>query len=164
MILFQVLFYVLAALTLAGGVGVVAAGNVVHSGLFLILSLAAVAGIYLVMFSDFLALVQVLLYSGAVIILILFAMMLTRVREVSLTLDNPQRPWAAVASVIVFAILAAGMLATPWGAAEPPNYISFVDIGTSLFTQWAVPFEVASLVLLIALMGAIIIARSEEHE
>lgn len=163
---FQLLFYILAAASIIGGFGVVWSRNVVHSALFLILSLLAVAGLYLVLFADFLFLVQVLIYGGAVTILILFAMMLTRVRDYPATLDNPQKPWAIGASVLFLAIMAFSIYQTPWANPEPANLerVAFAKIGDSLFTQWAVPFEVASLVLLVALMGAIIIARGDDRE
>ena len=73
-----ILFIVLAVLTLGGGLGVVATRNVVHAALALLLSLLAVAGIYLILFAEFLAIVQVLIYGGAITIVLLFAIMLTR--------------------------------------------------------------------------------------
>ncbi|MCI0884477.1 MAG: NADH-quinone oxidoreductase subunit J, partial [Chloroflexi bacterium] len=76
------LFYVIAAITVAGALGVVTARNVIHSALFLILALLGVAAVYVLLASEFLAIVQVLVYGGAVTILILFAMMLTRVRDI----------------------------------------------------------------------------------
>ncbi|MCX6021040.1 MAG: NADH-quinone oxidoreductase subunit J [Chloroflexi bacterium] len=164
MTLFQVIFYVMGALALAGGVGVVAARSVVHAALFLILSLAAVAGVYLVLLADFVALVQILLYGGAVTILILFAMMLTNARETPPEPDGPHRFVAAGAATALFVILAAGVATTPWGAPPMPTHAAFVTVSTILFTQWAVPFEIASLVLLVALIGAVVIARQEEPE
>lgn len=163
---FQLLFYLFAVAALIGGVGVVWARNVVHSALFLILSLLAVAGLYLVLFADFLFLVQILIYGGAVTILILFAMMLTRVRDYPNTLDNPQKPWAIAASVFFLAVMVFTIYQTPWAnpGAENLERVPFGNIGISLFTQWVIPFEVASLVLLVALMGAIIIARGEDRE
>ena len=76
----EVIFYVIAVPTVVGAIGVVTARNVVHSALFLILSLLAVAGVFILLAAEFLAIVQVLIYGGAVTILVLFAMMLTPVR------------------------------------------------------------------------------------
>src|SRR5437870_11827075 len=93
----EVIFYVIAVPTVVGAIGVVTARNVVHSSLFLILSRLAVAGIFILLSAEFLAIVQVLMYGGAVPILVLFAMMLTRVRDMPASLDGPQRPSAALA-------------------------------------------------------------------
>ncbi len=94
----EVIFYFVAAVTVFGALGVVLARNVVHSALFLILALLAVAGVFILLSAEFLAIVQILIYGGAVTILILFAMMLTRVRDMPQALDGPQRPFAALAA------------------------------------------------------------------
>ena len=163
----EVLFGLAAFLTLGGGLGMVATRNVVHAALFLLLSLIAVAGIYLLLFAEFLALVQVLIYGGAIIIVLLFAIMLTRSQEYPRISDNPQWPLAIIAGLAMFGVLAAAFLwkGTPdfvVRGGEPaivePEGPGLVKIGNALFTDWAVPFEVASLLLLVALIGAIIIA------
>jgi len=157
-------FYLVALAALVGGAGLAWSRNVVHAALFLILALLAVAGLYLLLLADFLALVQVLLYGGAVTILMLFAMMLTRVRDQPETLDNTQRAWAIPLAALIFLINVFVAYATPWRGLTTPqlSHIDFLAIGASLFTDWAVPFEIASLVLLVALMGAIIIARADD--
>lgn len=159
-------FYMVALLSLVGGAGLAWSRNVVHAALFLILALLAVAGLYLLLLADFLALVQVLLYGGAVTILMLFAMMLTRVRDAPDTLDNPQRAWAVPVAAVTFLVTVLAAYTTPWPALASPaaTHVDFMVIGASLFTDWAIPFEIASLVLLVALMGAIIIARADERE
>ncbi len=153
----EFLFGLATFLTLGGGLGMVATRNVVHAALFLLVSLGAVAGIYLLVFAEFLALVQVLIYGGAIIIVLLFAIMLTRSGEYPRISDNRQWPLAIVAAAAVFGVLAASFLwiGTPDAAADGPG---IRRIGSKLFTDWAVPFEVASLLLLVALIGAIIIA------
>ena len=153
------LFVVLAASTLLGGLGVVLTRNVVHAALFLMMSLVSVAGIYLILFTEFLALVQVLIYGGAIIIVLVFAIMLTRTSEYPHISDNRQWPLAAIAALALGAVLAAAFWTSPptGTAAQSP---AFSELANSLFTRWAIPFEVASLVLLVALIGAIIIART----
>ena len=152
------LFGLLSTLTLIGGLGVVTTRNVVHAALFLLLSLLSVAGVYLILLAEFLALVQVLIYGGAIIIVVLFAIMLTRSSEYPNISDNPQWPLALVAAIALAGVLAAAFwLGSPGGTkAQPPP---FAELGNSLFTRWAIPFEIASLVLLVALIGALIIAR-----
>ncbi len=161
------IFYFVAALTVLGALGVVLARNVVHSALFLIFALLAVAGVFILLSAEFLAIVQVLIYGGAVTILILFAMMLTRVRDMPQALDGPQRPFAALAAGAFLGISVLAAVATDWetvGATEEIHRITIEQIGDVLFRNWAVPFEVASLVLMVALIGAIILARGEEGE
>jgi len=153
------LVVLLSLLTLGGGLGVVMTRNVVHAALYLLLSLVAVAGVYLILLAEFLALVQVLIYGGAIIIVLLFAIMLTRTAEYPHISDNRQWPLAIVVSLGVLAVLAASFLARVVEGTRPQSP-AFSELSNSLFTKWAVPFEVASLVLLVALIGAIIIARA----
>ena len=158
-----VVFYLLSIVCLGGAIGVVVSRNVVYAALLLLVSLMAVAGLYLLLWAEFLALVQVLIYGGAIIIVVLFVIMLTRVQEFRSMRANPQWPLAIVTSLAVFALLTAAMIK---GASTETtrSSVAFSELGESLFTQWAVPFEVASLVLLVALIGAIVIARERETE
>ncbi len=161
----EVIFYVVAAVTVVGALGVVTARNIVHSALFLIVSLLAVAGVFILLAAEFLAIVQVLIYGGAVTILVLFALMLTRVRDLPTALDGPQRPFAALAAGAFMGITILAMTTTTWpGETEEIHVISLKEIGNALFTTWAIPFEIASLVLMVALVGAIVLAREEEGE
>lgn len=158
-------FYVFAALVVIGGLGVVLLRNVVYAALALILALLAVAGIFLLLSAEFLALVQVLIYGGAVVILLLFALMLTRVRDMPLAMDNPQRPLAALAAGALLSVFILAAVGGAWpGDVEQIHAIPLQDFGESLFSTWALPFEVASLVLLVALIGAIVLASVEEGE
>ncbi len=162
----QGIFYLIAALAVAGGLGVVLARNTVYAALFLILALLAVAGIYILLASEFLALVQVLIYAGAVTVLLLFALMLTRVGDLPETMVGAQWPIAGVTSLLLMGILIATVSTSDWpGDADGMiTRIQFEQVGEVLFRQWAVPFEIASLVLLIALVGAIVLARDEEGD
>ena len=162
----EVIFYVIAVVTVLAGMGVVFSRSIIHAALFLILALLSVAGIFVLMAADFLAIVQVLVYGGAVTILILFSMMLTRVRDLPAAPDGPQKPFAFVAALAFMVTTIAAIASTEWRgrSTESISVIPFEDIGTALFTTWAVPFEIASLVLMAALIGAIILARGEEGE
>ena len=137
--------------------------NVVHAALALLLSLFAVAGVYLVLFAEFLALVQVLIYGGAIIIVLLFAIMLTRGSEYPRISNNRQWPLAAVAALGVLGVLIPSFMINSLDDTEAQSPV-FGDLANSLFTRWAIPFEIASLVLLVALIGAIIIARPGRDE
>jgi NADH-quinone oxidoreductase subunit J len=151
----------LAALALAGGIGVVTTRNVAYAALFLLLSLVAVAGIFVVALAEFLALVQVLIYGGAIVIVVVFALMLTRREEFAHLTDSKQKPLAVVAALALLGVLVAAF----WNFRPESKLggIGFEELGTALFTQWAIPFEIASLVLLVALLGAFLIARGGEQ-
>jgi len=158
-----VAFYALAAICLGGGLGAVVSRNVVYAAFSLLLSLMGIAGIFLLLLAEFLALVQVLIYGGAITIVILFVIMLTRSQEVRTASDNPHRPLAITAGLVVFGLMTAAMVS---GISDSTTTqpIAFSDLGDSLFAQWAVPFEIASLVLLVALIGAIIIAKQNTEK
>jgi NADH:ubiquinone oxidoreductase subunit 6 (subunit J) len=161
----QVFFDVMAATVIVGALGVVLVRNVVYAALMLIVSLMGVAGLYILLSVEFLALVQVLIYGGAVTVLILFALMLTRVRDLKQHLDGDQRPLAAVAALALLGAFATMVYKTTWPRdINEVTVIPFNDIGTALFNRWAVPFEIASGVLLVALVGAIVISMQEEGE
>ncbi len=156
-----VAFGIIAAVAIVASLGVVLARNVVQAAVSLVVSLMAVAGVYLLLLADFLALVQVLIYGGAVTILLLFALMLYRTGR-DRGLDNRQRPLAALAALATatflgWATVASGWVAVPYAALQRAE---LPVIGTALFTTWALPFEVVSLVLLVALIGAAVIART----
>ena len=154
-----ILFYVAGALTLGGALGVVMSRNIVYAAFALLASLMGVAGLFLLAFAEFLALVQILIYGGAVVIVILFALMLTRIEDFEHLTDNRQWPLAAVAAIALFAVIAASVVGTPVRTTVREG-ISFEALGVSLFTDWAIPFEVASLVLLVALIGAVVLVRT----
>ena len=154
-----ILFYVAAALTLTGALVVVISRNIVYAAFGLLASMVGVAGLFLIAFAEFLALAQLLIYGGAVVIVILFALMLTRIEDFESLSDHPQWPIAALVAIAVFGVIAATIAATAAPATERAG-ISFAALGSSLFTDWAVAFEVASLVLLVALIGAIVMVRS----
>ena len=106
------LFYLAATLVMAGALGVVLTRNIVHAAFALLASLLGVAGVFLLMFAEFLALVQVLIYGGAVVIVVLFSLMLTRIQDFERLTDHRQWPLAAVTAIAVFALLTAGILTT----------------------------------------------------
>lgn len=161
----EAVFYLMAAAAVGGGLGVVLLRNVVYAALSLILTLLAVAAFYILLATEFLALVQILIYAGAVAVLLLFALMLTRARDAPTVLDGPQKPFAALAGLALFGVLAAAVAGTTWPRdAGQITRVPFDTLGDALFRKWAVPFEVASLVLLVALVGAIVLARPEEGE
>ena len=159
----QVVFYVIAALAIIGALGVVFSGDVVHAALFLVLALLMTAGVFVLLSAEFLGLVQILIYGGAVTILIIFALMLTRARQLRMRLNGGQQPFAVVAGLILAGALIYMFVQTAWpGATDRISVVPFERFGNELFGVYTVPFELASLVLLVALVGAVVIARSED--
>ena len=154
------LFYVAGALTLGGALGVVLSRNIVYAAFALLLSLLGVAGLFLLAVAEFLALVQVLIYGGAIVIVILFTLMLTRISDFQHLSDNPQWPAAAVAAIAIFGLLVASVVLTGVRTTETQR-VGFESLGDTLFRNWAVPFEVASLILLVALIGAVVMVRED---
>lgn len=162
-----VVFYLLAAVTVLSSLGVVLSRNVVHAAFMLLLALLAVAGIFLVAVAEFLALAQILIYGGAVTVVVLFAIMLTRTDDQPRA-DHSQRPLALLAAAGVFVLLVVAFVASDVATVQGTTGVgsesvsAFETLGFALFTDWAIPFEMASLVLLVALIGAIMLARSAE--
>ena len=156
------MFFAISTIAIAGGIGTVITPNVVYAALFLLLSLLAVAGIYILIFSPFLALVQILIYGGAVIVVVLFALMLTRQSGEAGNLDSRQKPIAFVAGSGMLAVLIATVLKNSWPDPVDRQVVGLTELGSELFTRWAVPFELASLLLLVALIGAIVLARPSD--
>ncbi|HLB29139.1 MAG TPA: NADH-quinone oxidoreductase subunit J [Dehalococcoidia bacterium] len=160
----QFFFYLIGGAAVLGGLGVVLTRNIVHAALALILALLAVAGVFILLTAEFLALVQVLIYGAAVALLILFALMLTRAQDMPEAMVGPQWPLGALGAAALAGLLIGGAAAVPWGAPDRPNLVPTQQIGESLFTNWLAPFEIVALVLVVALVGAIIVASREEQE
>jgi len=153
----------LGAIALGSGVLVVSTRHIVRAGLWLVVALGAIAGLYLVLTAELVAWVQVLLYVGAVVVLLLFAVMLTRAPiGASDDLDRPR--WAGLlvgggAGVGLAALL---VNAYRWSRVGLPRSTGSAEqIGAAVFRSWVLPFEVLSVLLLAALIGAIVISRPD---
>ena len=154
-------FLVLAGLAVIGALGTVLIRNIVHSALFLILSLIAVACIYILLNADFLFAVQIMVYVGAVATLILFGVMLTRGQRTEQPQNNDLVLPAAVLALLLFAaVLVPVIFNTAWPTSNTvaPEATTAL-LGQELMRTYALPFEVAGALLLVALVGAIIVAR-----
>ncbi len=159
-------FGILAIATIAAALGVVLFSNIVYSAFLLGGVFLSISGMYLLLNADFVAAAQVLIYVGAVNVLILFAIMLVNKREDFKELPNAwlQRGATAAVCVGVFALLATMVLSTSWSISPEvaSNYPgSIVVIGQHFFTDFLLPFELASVFLLMAMVGAIILARRD---
>jgi NADH:ubiquinone oxidoreductase subunit 6 (subunit J) len=154
-------FYTFGLVALGGGIGMVTAQRLVHSALFLLASFLGVAAIYLLLGADFLMAVQVLVYAGAITILMLFAIMLTPHQiEVRRSDDTPRKLGAGLVAVGFLVVAGYSLVATRWPLAPTLNGSPTTEaIGRMLLGSYALPFEMASVLLLTALVGAIFIAR-----
>jgi NADH-quinone oxidoreductase subunit J len=161
----QVVFILLSIAALGGALGVVFARNLFRSALALVLSFVGVAGFYVLLEAELLAMIQILVYVGAIAILIIFAIMLSRRLMSSETLPwNEQWVGAVIVAVVLFAALVFILIRVDWPTAEasvPADSIS--QLGQALVSPdfYVLPFEVASVLLLVALVGAVIIAREQ---
>jgi NADH-quinone oxidoreductase subunit J len=164
----SIAFFLFAALALGGGLGVVTSRNLIHGALYLIVSLFGGAGLFVLLSAPFLAAVQVLVYIGAITILVIFAVMLTRSMTRLGEVFNSQWWISALVALGFFVLLLIGVILPVFGGMDPnaasPNVATTMDLGIALVdgNQYVLPFEVASLLLTAAMIGAIVIARDNE--
>jgi len=159
----QIVFYYLAAASVSSAILAVTRKNPVHSMLWVLALFLHVAGIFLLVGAEFLAAVQVIVYAGAILVFYLFFLMLLDLpREAAVPPFGRHWPLAAVAGLGFAALIGyagdfgLGRSAEP--VAGPSASGNLSTVGTALFTQFALPFEIASLILLAAIVGAVVIA------
>ena len=175
----QVVFIIISAITLISGIMVVTIRNLFHAALYMMLSFLGVAGLYVLLETGFMAATQLLVYIGAISILVIFAIMMTRrLMQTTESPFNSQWVWGGLASLFVGALLIAVIIQAPFplneGFAPPysdPAIAEAIDnnvvtLGESFVSadQYVLPFELASVLLLVALVGSIIIARPDVEE
>ena len=165
----QVAFAAVALITLGSAVMVVSLRNIFHCLLFLALSFLGVAGVYLLLSADFLAAAQVLIYIGAIVVLMMFALMMTH-RVMTTDLSQTLYQWWLAPFPIalgVFVVLFRGYV-RHGGAVYVPRGMTSAPttgiIGRALLTKYVLPFEIASIVLLVAMVGAIILAKEDRPD
>ncbi|HEY8543939.1 MAG TPA: NADH-quinone oxidoreductase subunit J [Acidimicrobiales bacterium] len=169
----SVFFYLFAAVTIAAAVAVVTTKNVVRAALYLIVVFSSIVGVYLLLAAEFVAVTQILVYIGAIMVLMLFGIMLTRAkigREVDLTNDNW---WVGLITAVLLVGVMGYALVDAFGddqlpgdtrveqvldATGPSNTSTVSD---AIFSQYLIPFEVVSVLLTAALVGAIVLARKD---
>ena len=164
----EVLWWIFAVAIVGVSAGVVFSSSVIHSAIFLILSLGGVGAMYVFLTVEFLALVQFLIYGGAVTVLILLALMLTRVDASGRPekVNGPQMPYALAVAAVLGAVLIWVAVKTTWpgNVSDKPTQIDLNLISQKLFVDFGAPFVIASVLLLVALVGAIILARQEDGD
>jgi NADH-quinone oxidoreductase subunit J len=158
-------FYTLAALILVFAVLVVTVRNTVYSILFLIVDFLAVALLYAALNSMLLAVIQVLVYAGGIVVLYLFVVILVNLKRPAEQHVDPGRK-GMIGGVMAAAVLGELVLIAVYSAVRPPaapasDVGSVENVAMALFTNYLIPFEVASMLLLVAMVGAIILAKKE---
>lgn len=159
----NIFFAVIAAVMLISAFRVVTTSNIVHAALWLVVVLAGVAAQFILLGAEFVAVTQVLVYIGAVVVLFLFGVMLTRA---SLgddeTVAEEKRSMAAFVGLLLFSVMAMALIDT-WSddrvVIDEPQRVA--QVSDSIFSQYIVPFEAVSVLLLAALIGAIVVARKD---
>ena len=158
----DVLLLALGAVAVGSGAAVVTSTHLVRSGLYLVVSLGAVAGLYLVLGAELVAWVQVLVYVGAVVVLLLFAVMLTRAPiGASPDLDRVRWPGILIGGGAGLGLAALFASAYRWTEVRSPATGTAERLGAQVFTSWVLPFEVVGVLLLAALVGAIVVSRPD---
>jgi NADH-quinone oxidoreductase subunit J len=158
----MVVFGILGAVAVAAGVGVIAQRSAVRSALFLLVNFCCLAGLYILLNAQFVAVVQIIVYAGAVVVLFLFVVMLLGIERAEEAPDPMRYQW--IAGVLLGVLLLVGIVwaLIPAGretiqALGPTDNVR--EIGAALLTRFAIPFELASVVLLVAIIGAVVLAR-----
>jgi NADH-quinone oxidoreductase subunit J len=156
-------FWGLAIVTLVAASGVITSRNLLHAVLFLILSFVGVAGFFVLLSAAFLAMAQIIIYVGAIAVLVLFAVLLTpRAGR-----DNGETAMflpATLLSISLFAVIVFVVYDTDWNLVAEAPQLGPRELGHALLSTWVLPFQVASVLLTAAMVGAIMLVRSPEEE
>jgi NADH-quinone oxidoreductase subunit J len=158
------MFLVLAAVTVAGAVSLILQRHPIHSALSLIVVMVALAGLYLLQGAEFVAAVQIIVYAGAIMVLFVFVIMLLNAGEEERTNVSRLARFVGVPLGIAFLVEVAYWIgkATAHLGTAPPEMVSTRDLSSLLFREYVFPFELTSFLVLIALLGALVLARREE--
>lgn len=161
-------FIILAVVTLVSTYRMVTSALITHAALFMALSFTSVAGIFLMLQAEFVAAIQVLVYAGAITTMVIFAIMLSGLRDIKVQRDKKARKaWRSNPAVIVVGAVFAAFMLYLYNTANLPagdsvaSVVTVKQIGHDLFTTYVLPFEIASILLLIAMIGAIILTAKE---
>jgi NADH-quinone oxidoreductase subunit J len=158
------MFLVLAAVTVAGALSLILQRHPIHSALSLIVVMVALAGLYLLQGAEFVAAVQIIVYAGAIMVLFIFVIMLLNAGEEERSNVSRLARFVGVPLGCVFLVEVAYWIgrATSHLGKTPPEMVSTRDLSSLLFREYVFPFELTSFLILIALLGALVLARREE--
>jgi NADH-quinone oxidoreductase subunit J len=164
MSLYDGIFYAFAIITVVSAFIVVLSKNIIYSAVSLFITLFGVAGFFVLLHADFIAVTQIMIYIGGILVLLIFGVMLTtKITDIKLKTKNINALTSAIFVIGITAVLIFIMLTTNWKVAEVVKYDETIDkIGVLLLTDYLLPFEIASIILLIALIGAAMYARKSK--
>jgi len=159
----DLVFYLVAGVTIISAAGVAFSPNIVYSAFSLMGTFMGVAGLYVLLAADFVAVIQVLIYVGGIMVLMIFAVMLThRIADVRISNRSVGRLPALIVIACIAGVMAKAVLNTTWHSVAPGTPApSTYAIGNGLLGDYILPFELASMVLLAALIGAVVLSRKE---
>lgn len=163
--LYDLIFYLFAVITIVSGIIVVNSKNIVHAAFSMLLTFFGVAGIYVLLGADFLAVVQIMVYVGGILILLLFGVMLTnKITNVEIRSGTVQVIPAIIGLAVFAAVLFWIMTSTNWKTTDfEIPFTTAYDIGEVLISQYVLVFELLGILLLVALIGAASIARRDKE-
>jgi len=161
----SLLFFILAGLAVFSAMGVIAARNPVYSALSLVVTLLSLAGLYLLLHGEFLAVIQVLTYAGAILVLFIFIIMLLNLKEEDLWEKGPGtfgKVLLMLTAVVGFVSLGFVMRWVPTQEQGlPEGFGSVASVGGEIFTRYVLPFEISGVLLTVALIGAVLLAKKD---
>ena len=162
----QIVFYGLGFLLVASSLLAATVRNIFHAAIYLIVALFCVAGFFILLQAEFLAAVQVLIYVGAVAVLMIFAVMLTsRITDIRVQAQNSQVGVGAIVALVLFVVMAFCVWSTNWEISTLPMEVDNTRaLGRMIMTKFVLPFEIVSVLLLAAMIGAIVIAAKENPQ
>ncbi len=164
----MIAFFIIAAVIVFGAIYIVTTRNIMHAVFMHLLTMSIIGGIYILLYAEFIAAMQVLIYAGAVTTMVIFALMLTKSQSVKegigLAVDNQQKGWAFITAAGFLAMLLYVLVPEKWPALEGAvkSKASVSALGKTIFGSYVLPFELISVLLLAALVGVIVLARKEE--
>jgi NADH-quinone oxidoreductase subunit J len=159
------LFWLFAAVMIGSALLVVTMRDIIRCGLAMIVCFGSLAGIYLILGAPLLAAAQVIVYIGAISVLILFAIMLTQTKDApSRLVFQTQAVPAAIASIVIAVVVALAIGATDWGPAANRIRLATSEMATVLFKDYVLPFEIVSILLLAAVIGGVYLAKREKGD
>ncbi|WP_433745336.1 NADH-quinone oxidoreductase subunit J [Falsibacillus pallidus] len=159
------MFLILSLMAITGAVLMLQLTKVIHMVLALVLTFVSIAGLYFLLAAEFIAVVQLLIYSGAVTIIMLFGIMLTNRMEDQGKREYTWKKWGIFIGVLGFAVMVfTAIRSLDFGTAGTLAKDNTKEIGKALYSHWIIPFELASVLLLAALVGAVILAKKEDGE
>lgn len=163
-----VLFYIFAFFTIASAATVVFARNPINSAVSLVATFFFLAGLYVLLFAHTIAVLQVMVYAGAIMVLFLFVIMLLNLTEMPMEKRKPTlaRVGGVVATVVLFGALAVVLnkvsgAPAPLEGSELASYGTLAELGRLIYTEWLLPFEAVSILLLVAMVGAVMVSKAK---